>query len=124
MTETIRTIAVYDEFAEYYSAEKEIHLAKKQILGNGTALVGFLLCFTGIGIIIGIPMIIWASMNLSANKSSTAIGKGCWKGDCPVCKAHVLLNLSKNINEYDFKCPTCNISIKLYSGEYLHTPSV
>ncbi|MDP5032703.1 hypothetical protein [Paraglaciecola sp.] len=83
-------------------------------LGGGC--LGLLLCFTGIGAIIGIPMLLASCFVPSGTK-------GAWCGTCPVCNSNIEWDhATKATKQGCFCCPSCNINIDFYNGNFHHTP--
>ncbi len=64
-------------------------------------IVGTLLCLTGLGAILGIPMIIGAVM---APLVGPMMGLGAHKGKCPECGMVV----TSMADEQNYDCPACN----------------
>ncbi len=69
-------------------------------------IVGTMLCLTGLGAILGIPMIIAAVL---APLWGPMIGLGALKGKCPWCGASV----NSVANTKDFDCPACSKRIAI-----------
>jgi len=65
------------------------------------AIVGTMLCLTGLGAILGVPMILAA---IFAPLLGPLIGLGALKGKCPWCGA----NVSSIANAKDFACHACS----------------
>ena len=103
----LRTKAEWNGSIKVKDQEKE-----KQI--GGVGCLGIILCFTGIGMIIGIPMIAWAMF--SSNKA-----KGAWYGKCPKCDEDLYWHdADKNTQQGAFECPSCKVLVDFYSGEFIH----
>lgn len=74
--------------------------------------LGLLLCVTGIGAIIGIPLIIIA---LISPIVGGVVGLAARKGECPWCGTTVThFNTSKGID-----CPTCKKRIVIKKNKYI-----
>ena len=92
----------------------KINSKGKEVENTLSGCLGILLCLTGIGAIIGIPMILKSTF--SSNKV-----KGAWQGHCPKCKAEIYWYAStKDTRQGEFQCPTCQAKIDFYEGEFLH----
>lgn len=101
-----------------YDPEVKIDIAERHKNKGLLVLGGLLFCLTGLGAIIGIPMIIFGIVTKSYEK-------GAWKGACPKCSKDIFwYQANAETVEGDLKCPSCCIAIKFYSGEFIHTPPV
>jgi hypothetical protein len=103
-------------------SQTEIKSAK----GQGTALgcltgwgvsgclvpVGVLLCFTGIGAIIGIPILI---AGLAALVIGPLLGLGTKKGKCPWCGSVVMSAFGSR----GFDCPVCKNRIVVRNTQFI-----
>lgn len=74
-------------------------------------IVGTMLCLTGLGAILGIPMIIAA---VFAPLMGPMIGMGALKGKCPWCGVSV----SSVANKSDFDCHACGRRISIHHREF------
>jgi DNA-directed RNA polymerase subunit RPC12/RpoP/positive regulator of sigma E activity len=70
------------------------------------AIVGTMLCLTGLGAILGIPMILAA---IFAPLLGPMIGLGALKGKCPWCG----ISVSSVANKKDFDCHACGQRIAI-----------
>lgn len=86
-------------------------------LSNGVyAVVGFLLCLTGIGAIIGVPLLLYGIF--SGSKA-----KGAWRGQCPKCDNEILwYGGDPNAKQGALQCPTCSVQIVFYENKFVHKP--
>jgi DNA-directed RNA polymerase subunit RPC12/RpoP len=75
-------------------------------------IVGTLLCLTGLGAILGIPMILAA---VFAPLLGPMIGLGALKGKCPWCGSAV----NSIANEKDFACRACSKRIAIKHREFV-----
>jgi len=75
-------------------------------------IVGTLLCLTGLGAILGIPLIIGA---IFAPLLGPMIGLGAMKGKCPWCAAPV----SSVKSEQSFDCHSCNKRIAVRNWKFI-----
>jgi predicted amidophosphoribosyltransferase len=75
-------------------------------------IVGTMLCLTGLGAFLGIPMIIAA---IFAPVLGPAIGFGALKGKCPWCNAPV----SSIRSMQSFDCDTCKQRIVVRLGRFV-----
>lgn len=79
---------------------------------------GIILCFTGVGALLGVPMIVYSMF--ASNKI-----KGGWVGNCPKCNEYIVWHDSNsNTASGSFKCPMCSADIVFYDGCFSHTPPV
>ncbi|MFI4981692.1 MAG: hypothetical protein ACHQIO_15205, partial [Nevskiales bacterium] len=75
-------------------------------------IVGTMLCLTGLGAILGIPMILGA---VFAPLLGPIIGMGALKGKCPWCGIPV----SSVANKKDFNCHGCGKRIHISHREFV-----
>jgi DNA-directed RNA polymerase subunit RPC12/RpoP len=75
-------------------------------------IVGTMLCLTGLGAILGIPMILAA---VCAPLMGPMIGLGALKGKCPWCGVQV----SSIANARDFDCHNCGRRIAIRHREFV-----
>jgi DNA-directed RNA polymerase subunit RPC12/RpoP len=75
-------------------------------------IVGTMLCLTGLGAILGIPMILAA---VFAPLLGPMIGLGALKGKCPWCGVAV----SSVANSKDFDCHACGKRIAIRHREFV-----
>ena len=75
-------------------------------------IVGTMLCLTGLGAILGIPMILAA---VFAPLMGPMIGLGALKGKCPSCGVSV----SSVANAKDFDCHSCGKRIAVKHREFV-----
>jgi DNA-directed RNA polymerase subunit RPC12/RpoP len=76
------------------------------------AIVGTMLCLTGLGAILGIPMILAAIL---APLLGPMVGLGALKGKCPWCAIQV----SSVANKKDFNCHGCGQRIAIRHREFV-----
>ena len=57
--------------------------------------------FTGIGALIGIPMVIWGLV--VANKTDATDSTGGWVGDCPICDVDIICTASEATKQAAFE---------------------
>jgi hypothetical protein len=76
------------------------------------AIVGTMLCLTGLGAILGIPMILAAVL---APLLGPMVGLGALKGKCPWCAIAV----SSVANKNDFNCHGCGQRISIRHREFV-----
>jgi DNA-directed RNA polymerase subunit RPC12/RpoP len=76
------------------------------------AIVGTMLCLTGLGAILGIPMILAAFL---APLLGPMVGLGALKGKCPWCAILV----SSVANKKDFNCHGCGQRIAIRHREFV-----
>jgi DNA-directed RNA polymerase subunit RPC12/RpoP len=75
-------------------------------------IVGTMLCLTGLGAILGIPMIVAA---VFAPLLGPMIGLGALKGRCPSCG----IAISSVANKSDFACHGCGQRIHIRRREFV-----
>jgi predicted RNA-binding Zn-ribbon protein involved in translation (DUF1610 family) len=76
------------------------------------AIVGTMLCLTGLGAILGIPMILAAVLSPVLGPM---IGMGALKGQCPWCGATV----NSVANTKDFDCVACGKRISIQHRAFI-----
>jgi DNA-directed RNA polymerase subunit RPC12/RpoP len=76
------------------------------------AIVGTMLCLTGLGAILGIPMILLAFL---APLLGPMVGLGALRGKCPWCAIQV----SSVANTKDFNCHGCGQRIAIRHREFV-----
>jgi hypothetical protein len=108
-----------------YFCEKQVPLSSSEkdqrgCVPNVIGVIGFGLCFTGFGIIIGIPILIWYFFwliyNFFRNRSLT---KPVLEGPCPYCGFS--LYIVKGFPGAD--CPACNQRILVKEEAFETLPS-
>lgn len=75
-------------------------------------IVGMLLCLTGLGAFLGIPLIIGGAL---APLAGPMIGLGELKGDCPWCGAAV----TSILNKPGFACHACGRRIEIHDHKFV-----
>jgi DNA-directed RNA polymerase subunit RPC12/RpoP len=75
-------------------------------------IVGVMLCLTGLGAILGVPLIIGGVL---APLAGPMIGLGELKGQCPWCGAAV----SSIVNKPGFPCHACNRRIEIRKRKFV-----
>ncbi len=75
-------------------------------------IVGTMLCLTGLGAILGIPMILAAILSPLLGPM---VGLGALKGKCPWCAVQV----SSVANKKDFNCHSCGQRIAIQHREFV-----
>ncbi len=75
-------------------------------------IVGTMLCLTGLGAILGVPMILAA---VFAPLVGPVIGMGALKGKCPWCG----ISVSSVANKKDFNCHGCGKRIHISHREFV-----
>lgn len=73
-------------------------------------IVGTLLCLTGLGAVLGVPMILGG---IVAPLAGSIFGAGSVRGKCPSCGAAV----SSVASKHSFACPVCGESIMIRRHE-------
>lgn len=76
------------------------------------AIVGTMLCLTGLGAILGVPMILAAVL---APLLGPIVGLGALKGKCPWCA----IPISSVANKKDFNCHGCGKRIAICHREFV-----
>lgn len=111
MANAIKTKATYDPNIKVKTEERSS--TKGRLL-----LYGVLACLTGLGAVLGIPMLI-------AGFIMSSCEKGSWVGDCPKCSSKIYLHAATaDTLQKEFSCPSCHSTMTLYDGEFVHTPPV
>lgn len=109
MTTPIKTKATYHPDARVPTSDR--HKTKGQL-----CLFGALICLTGIGALIGIPMIV-------AGFFMKSYEKGSWVGKCPKCSSEIYwYDGTADAAQGELSCPTCHASITFYGDEFVHIP--
>jgi DNA-directed RNA polymerase subunit RPC12/RpoP len=75
-------------------------------------IVGTLLCLTGLGAFVGVPLIVGA---VFAPLLGPLIGFGALRGKCPWCDSQV----SSVLNAADFYCHACSKRIAIQSRKFV-----
>jgi DNA-directed RNA polymerase subunit RPC12/RpoP len=81
----------------------------------GCILPGALLCFTGVGAIIGVPMII---LGLMGPIMGPLMGTGAKAGPCPWCGTRAMTPLSA-FPKPGFDCPACKKRIIVRGNKFI-----
>lgn len=77
-------------------------------------IVGIMLCLTGLGVFVGVPLII---LGLLAPLAGPVIGFNSLRGNCPWCGAAV----SSLDSTQSFDCATCHRPIVIRDHKYVAT---
>lgn len=99
-----------------YNKKIKIKSDAKEGVNGCMFLGGIILCFTGVGMILGVPMVVYTMF--ASNKV-----KGGWVGNCPKCDNEIIWHgANENTASGTFKCPICSSDITFYDGWFSHKP--
>ena len=94
----------------------QLRQAEKQS-GGVMFTIGLLISLTGVGAILGVPMILYS---MFGNRRPDTAPTGAWQADCPHCSKAVVFVVSDERRA--FRCPLCFGAVEL-SGERLRKVS-
>lgn len=102
----------------YYDRKLIIENESQDIKYTIIFLIGLGLCFTGIGALIGAPLII--AVFIARIKGQDKY-KGGWRGDCPKCNTDIFWYMANEATKQGrFRCPHCNATVEFYDGMFIH----
>lgn len=99
-----------------YFKDMAINSPQRSAVKSAEIIVGFLLCLTGYGALVGLPLMLHGLF--SSGKT-----KGAWVGNCPVCDEEIVwYAATEQTVEGRLNCPACNVTLTFYNKEFHHIP--